>query len=94
MTKKHIDIELNLGAARMIKDRGLSISNVSATMDVGPTAIRRWVAQHDAQLLGEQGIGKSLTSDQQRIGLLERENRELRLDVSILKKHRPSLPRN
>ncbi|MDY7573894.1 IS3 family transposase [Actimicrobium sp. CCI2.3] len=87
MTKKHFDIELKLEVVRMIKDQGLSISNVSKTMDVGPTAIRRWVTQHDAELRGEPGIGKPLTSDQQRIRSLERENRELRLDVSILKKH-------
>jgi transposase len=86
MTKKPFDIELRLEVVRMIKDQGLSISNVSETMDVGPTAIRRWVAQHDAELRGEPGIGKPLTSDQQRIRSLERENRELRLDVSILKK--------
>ncbi|WP_369125174.1 transposase, partial [Cryobacterium sp. RTS3] len=49
MTKKHFDIELKLEVVRMIKDQGLSISNVSKTMDVRPTAIRRWVTQHDAE---------------------------------------------
>ncbi|WP_369596170.1 hypothetical protein [Nitrosomonas eutropha] len=34
----------------MIKDHNLSVSEVSKTMGVGETAIRRWVAQYQADL--------------------------------------------
>ena len=37
-------------------------------------------------LCGQPGIGKPLTSDQQRIRQLEAENKQLRGDVDILKK--------
>ena len=45
----------------------------------------RWLAQLDAEPLGQAGIGKPLTAEQQRILQLEAENRQLRGDVDILK---------
>jgi hypothetical protein len=53
---------------------------------IGPTAIRRWVEQYEAEQSGQPGIGKPLTPEQQRIRQLEHENRQLRGDVDILKK--------
>jgi transposase len=70
----------------MIKEQGLSPSHVSQTMDIGQTAIRRWIAQYEAEQGGQPGIGKPLTAEQQRIRQLEQENRQLRGDVEILKK--------
>jgi transposase len=55
-------------------------------MDIGPTAIRRWLEQYDAEQNGQPGIGKPLTPEQQRIRQLEQENRQLKGDVEILKK--------
>ena len=55
-------------------------------MSIGQTAIRRWVTQYDAEQGGQRGIGKPLTAEQQRIRQLELENRQLRMDVDILKK--------
>jgi transposase len=42
--------------------------------------------QYDAEQRGQQGIGNPLTAEQQRIRQLEVENRQLRMDVDILKK--------
>ena len=70
----------------MIKEQGLSVQNVSESMNIGPTAIRRWVTQYGAEQNGQPGIGKPLTVEQQRIRQLELENRQLRQDVDILKK--------
>ena len=36
-------------------------------MKLGETAVRRWLAQVDAEQLGQSGIGKPLTAEQQRI---------------------------
>ncbi|AMP03180.1 transposase [Collimonas pratensis] len=55
-------------------------------MSIGPTAVRRWIEQYDAEQSGQAGIGKPLTPEQQRIRQLEQENRQLRGDVEILKK--------
>jgi transposase len=55
-------------------------------MDIGTTAIRRWLEQYGAEQNGQRGIGKPLTPEQQRIRQLEQENRQLKGDVEILKK--------
>ncbi|GGY29383.1 hypothetical protein GCM10011289_35540 [Paludibacterium paludis] len=55
-------------------------------MDLGETAVRRWIQQYESELLGKAGVGKPLTAEQQRIRQLEEENRRLRQDVDILKK--------
>ena len=70
----------------MVKAQGLSISQVCKDMKIGESAVRRWVAQFDAEQLGLNGIGKPLTTEHQRIRQLEAENRQLRGDVDILKK--------
>ena len=53
---------------------------------LGEPAVRRWMVQFESEQLGQPGIGKPLTSDQQRIRQLEAENKQLRGDVDILKK--------
>lgn len=84
--RKKFDTSLKLEVVRMIKEQGLSVQNVSESMNIGPTAIRRWVTQYGAEQNGQPGIGKPLTAEQQRIRQLELENRQLRQDVDILKK--------
>ena len=84
--RRNFDPSFKLEVVRMIKEQGLSVSNVCQTMDIGETAIRRWLAQYDAEQGGQPGIGKPLTAEQQRIRQLEQENRQLRGDLDILKK--------
>jgi transposase len=55
-------------------------------MKLGDTAVRRWIAQFDAEQLGQSGIGKPLTVEQQRIRQLEAQNRQLQSDNDLLKK--------
>jgi transposase len=84
--RKKFDTSLKLEVVRMIKEQGLSVPHVSQSMDIGETAIRRWLTQYDAEQSGQRGIGNPLTVEQQRIRHLEVENRQLRMDVDILKK--------
>ena len=84
--RKTFDPSLKLEVVRMITEQGLSVQNVSESMSIGQTAIRRWPAQYSAEQNGQPGIGKPLTAEQQRIRQLERENQQLRQDVTILKK--------
>jgi transposase len=91
MTKKRrerreFDTNFKLEVVRMVKDQGLSITDVCRSMDLGETVVRRWVKQYETELNGQSGIGKPLTAEQQRIRQLESENRQLRMDVDILKK--------
>jgi len=84
--RRQFDSVFKLQVVQMIKDQGLSISQVCQDMNLGETAVRRWLKQMDAEQAGQSGIGKPLTAEQQRIRQLEAENRQLRLDNDILKK--------
>jgi len=55
-------------------------------MNLGETAVRRWLKQVTAEQTGQAVISKPLTVDQQRIRQLEAEVRQLRQDNDILKK--------
>ncbi|WP_020655576.1 transposase [Massilia niastensis] len=83
--RRSFDPSFKLEVVRMIKEQGPSISHVSQTMDIGVTAIRRWMEQYEAEQQGQPGIGNPLTAEQQRIRQLEQENRQLRSDVEVLK---------
>ena len=84
--RNHYDDAFKLEVAKMVVDQGLAVTTVVKEMNVGRTAVVRWVAQYKAELLGQSGIGKPLTSEQQKIRQLEQENRQLRSDNDLLKK--------
>lgn len=85
-TRRTFDSSFKLQIVQMIRSQGVGISQVCRDMNLGETAVRRWVAQFDAEQLGQSGIGKPLTAEQQRIRQLESENRQLRMDNELLKK--------
>jgi transposase len=61
----------SLEVVRMIRGQGLSLSEACRLMELGEVAVRRWVAQYDAESSGGAGVGKPLTVEQQRIRQLE-----------------------
>lgn len=85
-SRRVFDPSFKLQVVQMVKTQGLSIGQVCKDMSLGATAVRRWLAQFEAEQLGQSGIGKPLTAEHQRIRQLESENRQLRGDVEILKK--------
>jgi len=62
------------------------VSQICKSLELGESAVRRWIQQLEAEQAGGTGIGKPLTAEQQRIRQLEAENRQLRMDNDILKK--------
>ena len=84
--RRAFDVSFKLPIVQMVKDQGLSVGQICRDMKLGETAVRRWVTQFDAEKLGQPGIGKPLTAEQQRIRELEGENRQLRTDNDLLKK--------
>lgn len=85
-SRRAFDASFKLQVVQMIKAQGLSIGQVCKDMDLGESAVRRWLGQFEAEQSGQSGIGKPLTAEHQRIRQLESENRQLRGDVEILKK--------
>lgn len=84
--RRSFDTEFKLQVVKMVKEQDLSVSQVCRDLNLGETAVRRWLAQFEAEQLGQSGIGKPLTAEQQRIRALEAEVRQLREDNDILKK--------
>ncbi|GAB1387272.1 transposase [Melaminivora sp.] len=84
--RKYYEPAFKLQAAKMVREQGLSIVQVSKDLGIGRTAITRWVQQYDAELAGEKTTGPGLTPEQVEIRKLERENHQLRQDVELLKK--------
>lgn len=70
----------------MVKEQGLSVGEVCRDLNLVDSAVRRWLQQYDAEQAGNPGVGRPLTSEQQRIRQLEEEVRRLREDNTILKK--------
>ena len=75
-----------LEVARMVVAQGLTISQVCKDLSIGSSAVTRWVKQYRAETHGQPSIGHPITPDQQRIRVLEIENRQLREDNILLKK--------
>lgn len=84
--RRTFDASFKLQVVRMIVDQGITVFQICQDMNLGETAVRRWLSQHEAELQGQSGIGKPLTAEQQRIRQLEAENRQLKQDNDILKK--------
>lgn len=84
--RRVFDSAFKLEVVKMIQANSLSIPQVCQDMQVGETAVRRWLKQAEAEQLGQAGIGKPLTPEQQRIRQLEAENRQLKSDNELLKK--------
>lgn len=88
MTKKRrtFDAGFKRQVVKLVAEQGLSVVQVCKEMDLGETAVRNWLRQVQAEQSGQAGAGKPLTADQIRIRELEAQNRQLRMDIDILKK--------
>jgi len=73
-------------AAALILDQGYSIVEACRAMDVGETALRRWVEQLSSERQGHTPKARALTPEQQRIQELEKQVKRLELEKEILKK--------
>ena len=89
MTKKQrrsFSPEFKLEAALLVLDQGYSIPEASRSLDVGETALRRWIEQLRLERDGTTPKSKALTPDQQRIQELEARVKRLEDEKRILKK--------
>ena len=88
MTRKRrtFSQEFKLEAARLVLDKGYSIPEASRSLDVGETALRRWVQQLKQERNGETPQAKALTPEQKEIQELKARIDRLEREKSILKK--------
>ena len=69
----------------MLKE-GYSVAEASRSLDIGETALRRWIDQLEGERLGVTPKAKAFTDEQRRIQELEAQVRRLEQEKSILKK--------
>lgn len=78
--------EFKLEAAALVLDEGYSVPEACRSLDVGETALRRWIQQLKQERGGETPQSKALTPEQQKIQELEARINRLEREKSILKK--------
>ena len=78
--------EFKLEAACLVLDQGYSIPQASKSLDVGETALRRWVDQLREERGDKTPNSKAMTEEQKRIQELEKRVKELETEKRILKK--------
>jgi transposase len=83
--RRTFDASSKRQVVKLLAEQGLSVAQVCREMDLEETAVRNWLKQVQAEQSGQAGTGKPLTTDQIRIRELEAKNRQLRMDVDILK---------
>ena len=69
--RRTFSTEFKHEAACLVLDQGYSIPEASRSLDVGETALRRWVQQLKLERGGETPVSKALTVEQKRIQELE-----------------------
>src|SRR5690606_5589473 len=79
------DAAFKLEAVKLVKEQGFSVMEACHTLAIGPTALRRWLRQYEAEQLGKPGPGRPLTPDQQRSRELEEQRRQARRVNDLLK---------
>jgi len=85
MTKRHrrkSSDEFKAETVKLIRTSGRTVGSVARELNIGETAVRRWVNQAEAL-----GSADSLSSDERtELHRLRKENRELRMEKEILAK--------
>jgi transposase len=78
--------EFKHDAAVLVLDKGYSFTAACRAVEVGESALRRWVEQLQLERGGGTPTSKALTPEQQHIQMLEARIARLELEKDILKK--------
>ena len=86
MAKRTFTREFKLEAVKLVKDRGVSVSQASRDLDIHVNVLRKWVRDIEAdpvQAFPGQG---QMRADQAEIAKLKKEVAKLKMERDILKK--------
>ncbi|PWQ94370.1 hypothetical protein DKW60_16490 [Leucothrix pacifica] len=78
--------EFKYDAAALVLDQGYSVAQACRSLDVGESALRRWMKQLQSERGGVTPITHAMTPEQQKIQALEKQVKQLEQEKEILKK--------
>lgn len=78
--------EFKHDAAALVLDQGYSVAQACRSLDVGESALRRWMKQLQSERGGVTPITHAMTPEQQKIQALEKQVKQLEQEKEILKK--------
>ena len=84
--RRSFSAEFKLEAASLVLDQNYSFPEASRSLNIGETALRRWVKQLEDERNGTTPSSKALTPEQQKIQELEARINRLEREKTILKK--------
>lgn len=84
--RRRFTSEFKLEAASLVLDQGYSTTAACHALNVGPTAIRRWVRQLRDERGGVTPSSRAMSPEQQQIQELQARISRLEREKSILKK--------
>ena len=84
--RRSFNTDFKREAANLVLKEGYSVGEASRSLDIGETALRRWIDQLEGERLGVTPKAKAFTDEQRRIQKLEAQVRRLEQEKSILKK--------
>lgn len=85
-TRRQFSREFKLEAVKLVKDRGVSVSQASRDLDIHVNVLRKWIRDVEAdpaQAFPGQG---QMRADQAEIAKLKKEVAKLKMERDILKK--------
>ena len=77
--------EYKAETVRLIERSGKSVGQMALELGIGPTALRRWIAQAEIEA-GRGPAGALKRAEREELVELRRENQRLRMEREILKK--------
>jgi transposase len=77
--------EYKAETVKLIRNSGKGIGQIALELDIGETALRRWIAQAEVEA-GRGPEGALTRSERAELVELRRENQRLRMEREILKK--------
>lgn len=75
-----------MNAVQLVLEQGYSIAEACKAVNVGPTAMRRWVRQLEGENSGITPKAKAMTPEHERIQALEAKIKRIEWENDILKK--------
>ena len=84
--RRSFSTEFKQEAKALVRHQGYTVPQACQALNIGDTALRRWLAQIEAEASGTTPKGKALTPEQQRIQTLEAQVKRLEMEKAILKK--------